>query len=276
MAVIGFCFDLCSRVMVWALAFLTLPFRPFTALYREIKLEEQLREMKTQLENLSDENKELEQCLFLAVKETNVVEKVFQEIEGDYEKAIAKISLLEYEIQDLKAQGKCLLDWKVPSEMRGSINTSWSSEFKEGLQDIMVHRRQPWSEDEGKERRRAFRKGDGESSSEDQKVVVAFQRSAFSAALSFLVGWIIWKAEDPCMPLVAALFTVVGMSLSSVVRFFSTIKNTAASGAVILLSINCFMLGTLSCPTLPRVALIWGPWAMRAADWFIRRLGFSS
>ncbi|OIW10743.1 hypothetical protein TanjilG_27689 [Lupinus angustifolius] len=67
------------------------------------------------------------------------------------------------------------------------------------------------------------------------------------------------KAEDPCMPLVVALFAVVGMSLKSVVQFFSTIKNKPVSDAVALLSFNWFIPGTLTYPSLPRVAHMLAP-----------------
>lgn len=88
----------------------------------------------------------------------------------------------------------------------------------------------------------------------NQRRQVALSQSLFSAFLSLLVGMIIWQAKDPCMPLVLALFTVVGLSLHSVVQFFSTIKNRPAADAVALLSVNWFILGTLSYPTLPKVA----------------------
>lgn len=104
----------------------------------------------------------------------------------------------------------------------------------------------------------------------------ALSQSLFSAVLSLLVGMIIWEAEDPCMPLVVALFTVVGMSLKSVVQFFSTIKNKPASDAVALLSINWFILGTLTYPTLPRVAHILAPWTLSLLDRTVSWLGMSS
>ncbi|KAA8521055.1 hypothetical protein F0562_011792 [Nyssa sinensis] len=100
--------------------------------------------------------------------------------------------------------------------------------------------------------------------------------SLFSAVLSLLVGMIIWEAEDPCMPLVVALFTVVGISLKSVVRFFSTIKNKPASDAVALLSFNWFILGTLTYPTLPRVARMLTPPAKRFLERSVFWLGISS
>ncbi|KAJ4952644.1 hypothetical protein NE237_029476 [Protea cynaroides] len=88
----------------------------------------------------------------------------------------------------------------------------------------------------------------------EQRKRVALSRTLFSAILSLLVGMIIWEAEDPCTPLVVALFTVVGISSISVLQFFSTIKNRPASDAVALLSFNWFILGILTYPTLPRVA----------------------
>lgn len=110
----------------------------------------------------------------------------------------------------------------------------------------------------------------------ERRRVVALSRSLFSSILSLIVGMIIWEAEDPCMPLVAALFMVVGMSLNSVVQFFSTIKNKPASDAVALLSVNWFILGTLTSPTLPSVARVLAPRFIRLADRFVIWLGFSS
>lgn len=100
----------------------------------------------------------------------------------------------------------------------------------------------------------------------NQRREIAVSQSLFSAVLSLLVGMIIWEAEDPCIPLVVALFTVVGMSLKSVVQFFSTIKNKPASDAVALLSFNWFILGMLTYPALPRVASMLAPLTLRIVD----------
>ncbi|XP_057250906.1 uncharacterized protein LOC104892450 isoform X2 [Beta vulgaris subsp. vulgaris] len=105
----------------------------------------------------------------------------------------------------------------------------------------------------------------------DQRREVALSQSLFSALLSLLVGGIIWEAKDPCMPLVMALFMVVGLSLRSVVQFFSTIRNRPASDAVALLSFNWFVLGTLSYPTLPKLAHMLSP---VIATFVERGLGF--
>ncbi|KAL0330053.1 UNVERIFIED_CONTAM: hypothetical protein Sradi_4992000 [Sesamum radiatum] len=105
---------------------------------------------------------------------------------------------------------------------------------------------------------------------------VALSRSLFSAMLSLIVGIIVWEAEDPCIPLVVALFTVVSMSLMSVVRFFSTIKHKPASDAVALLSFNWFILGTLAYPTLPRIARLLAPFVSSMLEQTFKGWLFSS
>lgn len=109
-----------------------------------------------------------------------------------------------------------------------------------------------------------------------QKRKIAVLQSLFSAVLSLVVGVIIWEAEDPCTPLVVALFTVVGMSLRSVIQFFSTINNKPVSDAVALLSFNCFILGTLAYPTLPRIARMSTPVALSFLERMANWLGFTS
>lgn len=110
----------------------------------------------------------------------------------------------------------------------------------------------------------------------DHRREVAFSQSLFSAILSLLVGTVIWKAEDPCMPLVVALFSVVGVSLKSVVQFFSIIKNKPASDAVALLSFSWFILGTLTYPTLPKAVRMFGPAVFKISNHLVKSLGFSS
>lgn len=110
----------------------------------------------------------------------------------------------------------------------------------------------------------------------DHRRDVALSQSLFSAVLSLLVGLVIWKADDSCTPLVVALFSVVGVSLKSVVQFFSTIKNKPASDAVALLSFSWFILGTLTYPTLPIAARMLGPAAYKISNQLVKSLGFSS
>lgn len=83
----------------------------------------------------------------------------------------------------------------------------------------------------------------------------AFTQSMFSAVLSLWVGTLMWEAEQQrCMPLVVALLAVVVMSLKTVLAFFSTLRTKPASNAAALLSLNCFILGALTYPTLPILA----------------------
>lgn len=110
----------------------------------------------------------------------------------------------------------------------------------------------------------------------DQRRDVALSQSLFSTILSLVVGIVIWKAEDPCMPLVLALFIVVAMSSKSVVQFFSTIRKKPASEAVALLSFNCFILGALTSPTLPTAARVLSPPALKLAYRIVHWFGFSS
>lgn len=90
---------------------------------------------------------------------------------------------------------------------------------------------------------------------------VALSRSLFGAILSLLVGIVMWEAKDPCMPLVMALLMVVIMSLMSVRRLFTAIEQRPAFDAVVLLSLNWFILGTLMYPVLPRIARLLAPLA---------------
>ncbi|KAK8917034.1 hypothetical protein KSP39_PZI022277 [Platanthera zijinensis] len=91
-----------------------------------------------------------------------------------------------------------------------------------------------------------------------------------------MVGLTIWEVEEPYMPLVATLLTIVGMSMGTVVNFFLAIKNKPTSDAVVLMSINCFMMGDLSRPALPRAVHAWAQCVLRAAGWLFCRPGFFS
>lgn len=106
----------------------------------------------------------------------------------------------------------------------------------------------------------------------DYKRSTAISRSLFSTMLSLVVGMIIWEPKNPCLPLVVALFSVVGISLKDVIHFFSTVEVKPASDAVALLSFNCFNLGKIAFPTLPTIARMVFPSFVRAGlevlSWF--------
>jgi hypothetical protein len=50
------------------------------------------------------------------------------------------------------------------------------------------------------------------------KEVVARRQSLFSLAMSAAVGGVAWSANAPCLPLLAGMFAVVGVSICSVSR----------------------------------------------------------
>ncbi|OAY73528.1 hypothetical protein ACMD2_02494 [Ananas comosus] len=296
--VVSFHAGLFLQFMLWALAFLTFPVRLLTCLQRERKAERLLHEMQIQMDALVWESKELQDRLEIAYKDRNVMEAICEEIEEDYEKALARIDLLENEMQDLKEEnrrlaegrGKSLWDDKahdskdknVLDALPPRINydqdpSSWSAPNKSG---IIVG--DPWDAS-GKDKSPMHGPSEAAAhqfSSAPPAVsrnltvdemflqrgrVIALYRSVFSAILSVIVGMIVWEAESPCPQLIAALFFVVGMSLCSVVQFFLTIKNKPASDAVALLCINWFILGTLTAPTLPSIAALLVPLADRLA-----------
>ncbi|MQM02400.1 hypothetical protein Taro_035168 [Colocasia esculenta] len=284
-----------------------------------MQLETKLYEMQTQVENLTWENKELEERLDMSFRECREIETVFSEMEEELGKVLAKIDLLENELQDLKdeklqlseLQGKGLWDYrgqydkaydKVDPGIPVGTNfgvPSWSSSSCNGsrltLHDVLMHGDTWYNESNLKPTKqdllgaepvraappyhfpsRVALEGFIEEETLRRQRCIALSRSVFSAILSLVVVMIIWEAEDPCMPLVGALFTVVGMSLSSVVQFFSTIKNKPASDAVALLSFNWFILGTLTSPTLPRVTRMLAPPILKFGSRVLGRLGFTS
>ncbi|PON68533.1 coiled-coil protein [Parasponia andersonii] len=290
---------------------LTLPLRLLTAIWRERQLEMHLHDVQGELENLTRDRMQLQQHLQTAIREHKMMELILEDLEDEHDKAISEIQLLQDQLQELKNENLRLLEvqgkgyWNFTSkDDAGSSHISGFSDDKHGtsygipswkpgydgsgiiLQELMMHRNTLGDESKTTSELLKLLKpelspggpihlvGRNLETSEvvDQRRGTAVTQSLFSAVLSLLVGIIIWEAEQPCMPLVVALFTVVGMSLKSVVQFFSTIKNKPASDAVALLSLNWFILGTLAYPTLPIVA----PLASRITDRAVRLMGISS
>ncbi|KAJ1694285.1 hypothetical protein LUZ63_010983 [Rhynchospora breviuscula] len=227
----------CVNFVVFSIALCTLPIRVLTALDRQSKLERLVIQLHGHIERLVSENDRLEERLQRAQKDRRFIEKIFDEIEEEHEKALSRIDLLENELDELKEENRRLEyqhDHKSDESPKKKKQTT-RSEVPDGNEiDVERGRR-----------------------------VEALYRSLFSSVLSLVVGMVVWEARNPCSPLVVALFTVVGMSLHSVVLFFSTIKNKPASDAIALLCLNCFILGTLSSPTLPRLPYFL---AQRAAE----------
>ncbi|KAK3004086.1 hypothetical protein RJ639_017886, partial [Escallonia herrerae] len=310
-AAIWFHVNVFWRIMDWTVALISLPARILTAIQMERLLEMHLHEMQTELETLLWDRKELQDRLQSANKENRVTEVMLAELEEEHDQAILKIDLLEGEVQDLKDENCCLkeVQSKALWSAGGQVDTgdgcntkdadifgipSWISSYSRGkinLEDLLTRKNALGHESkEPMEMHESLIGGSKASgrihpftpavmstsfyvnSTLEERREVAVSRSLFSAILLLLVGIIIWEAEDPCMPLVTALFTVVGMSLMSVVQFFASINNRLAVDAVALLSFNWFILGTLTYPTLPRAAHIFAPFAQRFLRWTIRRL----
>ncbi|KAL6176162.1 hypothetical protein ACLB2K_052797 [Fragaria x ananassa] len=310
-SVISLHVNLFWRIIIWGVAIISLPGRILTALQRERHLEMHLHNMQIELENLAWDRKELEEHLQRAIREQKMMELILAELEEEHDKVIAKIELLVGELQDLKTENLQLKEvqgksyWNEISDVHNTAVAdygipygipSWKSSYDGSgivLQDLLTHK-DAWGEESKPKTKLKILENDpkyvgpvhpimplnntrivdlGEVFS--QRRGIAMKQSLFSAVLSLLVGVTIWQAEEPCMPLVVALFTVVGMSLKSVLEFFSTIKNRPASDAVALLSFNWFILGTLTYPTLPRVALMVAPVASNLAHRALSWLGFS-
>lgn len=273
--------NMCWRFIIWTVNITTLPIRALGALQREKMMERLLLEMQSELENLSWDNEKLEARLRLAVEEHHLMESMLADLEEEHDKAIDKIEFLEKEVEHLKDENLMLKEVQTKGfwdpgkvemtsdpEKYGLHGSAWQSR-KSGNDNLLEDHLLPKKTWAKENQLRAgmnfgglvdpltpmiFSSNVDADAALDQRREVALSQSLFSALLSLLVGMIIWEAKDPCMPLVMALFTVVGLSLRSVVQFFSTIKNRPASDAVALLSVNWFILGTLSYPTLPKVA----------------------
>ncbi|CAI9784690.1 unnamed protein product [Fraxinus pennsylvanica] len=254
------------KLAIWTIDIVTLPMRAIAALQRE----------------RLDRN-ELEEQLFMAIKKHKMVKMMLEELEREHDETIVRIQLLEGEVQDLKdenqrlkeAEGRALWSYRDKGDTGHGHDTKDTDKFGESgynrnTNRVMEH------EDIWEEETHDFVKEGLKSKSYGPHIIsqdlntsdilarrreLALSQSLFSAILSLVVGMIVWEAEDPCVPLVAALFTVVAMSLMNVVQFFATIDNKPASDAVALLSFNWFILGTLAYPTLPMVARVLAPLA---------------
>ncbi|XP_011072779.1 uncharacterized protein LOC105157862 isoform X2 [Sesamum indicum] len=230
------------RVVMLAIAILFLPVRALAALYRERLLEIQLHRLRYALENDLWDRKEQEVQLYVAVKERGMMETMLMELEEEHDEAISRIKLLDSEVQDLKDEIQQLKE--VHSR------TLWSYEGR-GDDDVLKAGSKVYRLSQPFVRYTIS----NESETLTQQRVVAISRSLFSGALSLVVGIVVWEAQDPCTPLVVALFGVVTISLMSVVPLLNPVEKPT-SEAVVLLSFNWFLLGTLACPMLPRIGRV--------------------
>ncbi|XP_019420455.1 PREDICTED: uncharacterized protein LOC109330652 isoform X2 [Lupinus angustifolius] len=315
MATIIFHVNIISGTITWTFGLISLPARVVNAFQTERQLEQKLHQMHYKLESLIWDRKKLQEWFQMAVKECKMMELLFAELEEEHDMAIEKIKKLERKLQDQinenlrlkETQGKaywCSEDQNDTYSVQNIGDSSYNHPAMQckssyngseiSLQDVLMHK-DNWEVDNKTrtEMLKLLKTGPKSGSVPqvktemisndvvkmrevlDQRRDIALSRSLFSAVMSLIVGVTIWEAEDPCMPLVVALFAVVGMSLKSVVQFFSTIKNKPASDVVALLSFNWFILGTLTYPSLPRVAQMLAPLLLRVMDQNMSRFDFS-
>lgn len=263
---IGVHFSIIQNIICCIYVIISLPSRLVFALQRESLLQSQLYELQIEIEKLIWSKEELEVRLHKAIREIKMMEAMLNEVEDEHDEAIGKIEQLESKLKNTKeenlrlkeAHGKLQLpfqsvDDKAKAKAKDHDNDAtdksnisshtrqhkqkYPTEFKSGAPTCKVPPNDPIG-----------------TYTKEFLGQRALMQSLFSSILSLIVGMIIWEAEKPCMPLVVALYVVVGLSLKSVVQFFSTIENKPASDAVSLLSLNWFILGALTYPTLPRVA----------------------
>ncbi|KAI3812621.1 hypothetical protein L1987_17332 [Smallanthus sonchifolius] len=261
-AFIYFNVSIFGRFVVWTISLITLPARALAALRREKQLQAQLSEYQDRLDYLVWDRKELQEHIRIAIKEHEMMELMLSELEEENNEATHKIKHLESALHDLKDENLQLKEVNGKSQWDNDYNdqkhksntkdgtSPWKSHHynKDGMVFTMMHKNGNYDAHD------IVNRSVCSDNIVGQRKEAAVSQSLFSALLSVLVGMVVWQAQEPCMPLVVALFMVVGMSLKSVVRLFLTVKNKEASDAVVLLSLNWFILGSLTYPTLPRVA----------------------
>ncbi|XP_031503008.1 uncharacterized protein LOC116266072 [Nymphaea colorata] len=292
------------RGLLWGLvdcfiSVIMLPARVLTALRREKKLETHVQDLQRQLDCLLWQKKELEKTLESTIDDKEVLEAMLGEVEEDHDKSIAKIGMLEKQLRNLQEENRRLSNIQTKlSEIKAwedsgvvDIGIPWNSGFSgagamfkgltaQGHENISKARHAMFARNGSKPEQAYATTTISEKvrtvPSLDRRRDAALSQSLFSAFLSILVGVIVLEAEDPCKPLVIALFFVVVMSMRTVVQFFSTIDNRPASEAVALLSFNWFILGTLAYPTLPSLARLLSPLAVSLLNKLASWSGFSS
>ncbi|KAI4367973.1 hypothetical protein MLD38_016594 [Melastoma candidum] len=264
------------KMILWTVAILLLPFRILAALQRERQLESSLRFLRVELEDLIGERDELEERYGRAVRERKMLEFMLTELEDDYEKVLTRLEMLEEELQimrveNLRLKGTRGKDYWDPKgqqdEPRKNHGRPTSDAIDALLRELSTRKTHAVTDNSDSLRQLInLLNKSGIIALEKPEIPVplwrereaALKRSLFSVMLSLFVGATIWEAGEPCAPLVAALFTVVAISLVSVLRFISTISKRPAFDAAALLSLNWFILGTLSYPIFPVVARISG------------------
>ncbi|XP_066382095.1 uncharacterized protein [Miscanthus floridulus] len=277
---------LCCEAMAWAVTFIAFPLRMLTAVERERKLGRLVAEMQAQMDDLAWENTTLEDRLRAALREQEAVEGVLDEMENEHEDALARINVLETQLKALRQENMRLNEhkgkskWDKPTGPAAARHGNGGSRASEP--DKKPAKRGRGEEDAAAAGEDGAKCADpasvlaltteaassvSSSAAADEALAtaVARRRSLFSLGMSLAVGAVAWSADAPCLPLLAGLFAVVGVSMRSVSRLRRAGDRAGPAGdAVALLGLNWFLLGLLTSPMLPGVAHAIVPRAGRA------------
>ncbi|KAJ7549072.1 hypothetical protein O6H91_07G039200 [Diphasiastrum complanatum] len=281
----------------WRIAFtatlkvLNAPFRILDAVRREQQLKEELCQLQIQCEELQRKKGDAEMRLDFIAKDRRRLRESLDHTVAEWEKSIGRLKVLKARVQELESQTLKLTALKEEEQMIkntivGSLSTAKLAYSDTKVQNMLVTAIHNNCWDDGKKSVKQNFLVAGESLGTDVSIDrnddmqcegrgPAIVSSIFSALLSALVGVITYEAQDPCMPLVIALFIVVGMSLKNVFLFFSKLQNRLGFEAATLLSFNCFILGTLAFPAFPRVANFSSLVILESGKWVMSYFGMS-
>ncbi|CAL4959322.1 unnamed protein product [Urochloa decumbens] len=243
---------LCCEAMVWALTFLAFPLRMLTAVDRERKLGGLIGEMQAQMEHLVWVNRGLEEKLQAALREHEAMDALLDEMEDEQEDAYARIDALEAQVRSRSLPDVChcmmyyaLLCWwqlKALRQENMRLNEHKGKSMWDNKQVASLARH-------GNDGKKPSVEGMMAHDADADAAVLSLtarRRSLFSLGMALAVGGVACSADAPCLPLLAGLFAVVGVSMRSVSRCCPR-----RGDAVSLLSLNWFLLGLLTSPMLP-------------------------
>ncbi|KAL3700600.1 hypothetical protein R1sor_018622 [Riccia sorocarpa] len=279
-----------TTVFAWVIRLIQAPAALLTAPVRVRKVSSELSQLQAKYQGLQIVNRDLERKYKLALHEHRQIQlKLQAQVISEVNKATEKCRPLKSRIKELEEQYDKLQD----SQRKPSLTLDPPE--KDVLIDFHSKSLVPETSPNGHTRKHSPRyspKPIDEAAThivpskfarhlhhekslvlmERQSRGVAFMSSLFSAALSVIVALIAWQAQDPCFPLVFALFTVVGMSCANVIRFLSGVSQRLELDAMVLVGFNSFILGTLATQFLPYFA----PRVMGIWWWFLGLMGLKS
>ncbi|KAL2650942.1 hypothetical protein R1flu_019070 [Riccia fluitans] len=281
-----------TTVFAWAVRLIQAPSQLLTAPVRVRKIASELSELQAKYQSLQIVNLELEKKFELELHEHRQIQQKLQAaVNSEVNKATERSKLLKSRIKELEEQYVKLQERQRrpsltldvhPAEKDVQVDFHSKSAVADMSPEGQTRKHSPHvahkPTDEGATQivpSRTFRHGHHDKSymlMDRHSRGVAFVSSLFSASLSVIVALIAWQAKDPCFPLVFALFTVVGMSCANVIRFLSGVSQRLGLDAIMLVSFNSFILGTLCTQFFPYFA----PRMMRIWWWLLGSMGLRS